>query len=199
MPTHCVISYVIPSPTLVLAVSNEQRPFLSCFLAAHMPNSNCSPGTDNCLYKTQKERSSVCMYTLFIGQDLMKLALDSYSKCNIAHTRESIQRDPGFNTNRILAAISQSWPFASFWLLPGISLYWKSKRQEKFPLPLLSSLSRATNFYQHHFSNQCTSSVLERALCFFNQFSVGFVSFLRSKKDVYPWDFQNSGRWVKPT
>lgn len=147
--------------------------FICPILIAHLAQTS-----HNCLYKTQKERSSVCMYTLFIGQDLMKLALDSYSKRNTAHTQERTQRKPGFNTNRILAAMSQSCPFTSFWLLLGISLYWKSKRQEKFPLPLLSSLNRATNFYHHHFPNQYTRSVLERALCFFNQFSVGFVSFL---------------------
>lgn len=113
--THCVISYIIPSPTLALAASNEHRPFLSCFLAAHMPNSNCSPGKDKSQLPIENpERSSVRMYTLFTGQDLRKLPIESHSKCSTAHTWGRIQCDPAFNTNRISAAISQSFPLCFF-------------------------------------------------------------------------------------
>lgn len=147
---------------------------ISQILIAHLAQTS-----HNCLHKTQKETSPVCMYTSFIWQDRMKLALGSHSKCNTAHTEERIQWDPGFNINRISAAMSQSCPSTSFWILPGISQYCNSKRRENFPLLFLSDLNRVTHFYHHHFSNQCTSTVLERALCAStNQFSISFVSFL---------------------
>jgi len=67
VPTHCGTSPVSPSPTLALAASNEQRPFLSCFLAAHMLNSNCSPGMRKSQLPIQNpKRDILCVHVYFI-------------------------------------------------------------------------------------------------------------------------------------
>lgn len=113
VPTHCVVSPVIPSPTLVSAARNEQRPFLPCFLAAPMPNSNCSPGTDKSQLPLETQKEIPCVHVHFICRT-GSYETDSYYKCNTAHTWGRTQRDPGFSTKTISVAISQSCPLCFF-------------------------------------------------------------------------------------
>lgn len=85
--THCAISYIIPSPTLTLAASNEQRPFFSCFLAAHMPHSNCSPGKDKSQLPIENPEIH-CVHVYFIYRTGSYETTNSHTANAARHTFE---------------------------------------------------------------------------------------------------------------